>query len=420
MKTVAIYNLKGGVGKTTTAINLSFLAAQSGLRVLLWDLDPQAASSFAFRIRPHVSGFGKRSLETGDVLSAAVKQTDYPNLCVLPADFAYHKLDRYLYDLGNPQRLLSGLLAKLGRDFDVVFLDCPAGYSRLAEGVLTTADAIVCPTLPTVLSLRTVAQLAGQAARFRSRAALLSVLSMVDRRKTLHRRSYELASAHPDIFLSTEVPYASVVEQMAARRTPLPVFAAREPAARAFAQIFAELRARLEQDADHPPERPWDEVLHVVETMIEQLEATERPSDETRVAPMDAGSSSPQIHADIVHRFDTDQQDLERCSLALELRERHGGEFIVVARSARNGAGLQGGHADARIDRSWTVQILAGEMSPLEALERRIGSPQPRTVEQIRAAAGGRPLQRVNTCRSAEVIVEEIAPAGALVPPSAA
>ena len=57
MSVIAVYNMKGGVGKTTTAINLSYLCAAAGQRTLLWDLDPQAASSFAFRIRPHVEGF---------------------------------------------------------------------------------------------------------------------------------------------------------------------------------------------------------------------------------------------------------------------------------------------------------------------------------------------------------------------------
>ena len=96
MSVVAIYNMKGGVGKTTTAVNLSYLAAAAGQRALLWDLDPQAASSFAFRVRPRVAGFGKKSLESGQALAAAIKETDYSNLDLLPADFAYRKLDRLL------------------------------------------------------------------------------------------------------------------------------------------------------------------------------------------------------------------------------------------------------------------------------------------------------------------------------------
>src|SRR4249920_318060 len=154
MKTIAIYNTKGGVGKTTTAVNLSYLAARSGLRVLLWDLDPQAASTFAFRIQPHVSGLEKRSLENGHALRAAIKQTDYDNLYLLPADFAYHKLDRWLGSLGDPGRLLNSLLATISHDFDIVILDCPAGYSRLTEAILAAADAIVSPTIPNLLSLR--------------------------------------------------------------------------------------------------------------------------------------------------------------------------------------------------------------------------------------------------------------------------
>ncbi len=101
MSVVAVYNMKGGVGKTTTAVNLSYLAAAAGQRTLLWDLDPQAASSFAFRVRPRVAGFGKKSLESGHSLAAAIKETDYHNLDLLPADFAYRRLDRCSVNLAS-------------------------------------------------------------------------------------------------------------------------------------------------------------------------------------------------------------------------------------------------------------------------------------------------------------------------------
>src|SRR5262249_4840735 len=221
MRSIAIYNLKGGVGKTTTAVNLSYLAAEPHRRVLLWDLDPQAASTFAFRIRPHVSEFTKRSLENGKALSAAIKQTDYDNLYLLPADFAYHKLDRLLGSLGNPGRVLTSLLATIGEDFDLVFLDCPAGFSRLAEAILAAANAIVVPAIPTALSIRMVAELVRQAEWSRSRSSLAAVLNMVDRRRPLHRRACELAAGHPELFLSPQIPYARLLEQISARRLPL-------------------------------------------------------------------------------------------------------------------------------------------------------------------------------------------------------
>ncbi|HJZ75209.1 MAG TPA: ParA family protein [Vicinamibacterales bacterium] len=400
MRSIAIYNLKGGVGKTTTAVNLSYLAAEPHRRVLLWDLDPQAASTFAFRIRPHVSEFTKRSLENGKALSAAIKQTDYDNLYLLPADFAYHKLDRLLGSLGNPGRVLTSLLATIGEDFDLVFLDCPAGFSRLAEAILAAANAIVVPAIPTVLSIRMVAELVRQAEWSRSRSSLAAVLNMVDRRRPLHRRACELAAEHPELFLSAEIPYASIVEQIAARRMPIAVAAAHTTAARAFAEIWGELQTRLSRTEDDREPRRWASVLSGIESLIARLESTERPL----TVPAFTSAARDEAVFEVVHRFDTENRDLERHGHRVELRERAGGEFIVVARSEERG------RAEARIDRSSTVRILAGEVSPLNALERGIGSPAPPAVEHVREAAKGQQLRRVDTCRSGAAVASETTP----------
>ena len=127
MSIVAVYNLKGGVGKTTTAVNLSYLAAAAGRRTLLWDLDPQAhpaSRSASSRMSPDLRG-GSR----GRTLATAIKGTTIDSLDLLPADFAYRKLDRLLVGVGKP-RPGGGtdLLNALGRDYDVVLLDCPQGF----------------------------------------------------------------------------------------------------------------------------------------------------------------------------------------------------------------------------------------------------------------------------------------------------
>jgi cellulose biosynthesis protein BcsQ len=434
--------MKGGVGKTTAAVNLSYFAAASGRRTLLWDLDPQAASSFALRVEARVDGFGKASLEGGQALGAAIKETDHHNLHLLPADFAYRKFDRFLSSLGKPKRLVTSLVEAVGRDFDVVFLDCPAGFSLLTEGIFAAADVLLVPTIPTVLSLRTLATVVRWAGRSNSPARLAAFLSMVDRRKTLHRRTCELAGAESEVFLGGQIPYASVVEQMAVRRLPLGVFAARDSATTAFAQIWMELAARIEAEGgegvkDH---ESWIPRRRTVERLIARLEPSDdQPSpDSSPVSTGDQQPRRPRLLADsssgspravalylarkndgagagdatIIHSFDTEHHDVVESGYVLELHERPGNLVILAAPCRGDGVIDSTGRAQAQIDSSWAVQILSGELSPVEALERRLGQPGPRALEVIRAAVGGRRLRRTGTC------VAGSREASAIVPPS--
>jgi len=401
MSVVAVYNMKGGVGKTTTAVNLSYLAAASGQRVLLWDLDPQGAASFSFRVRPRVADFGRKSLERVETLNAAIRETDYPNLDVLPADFAYRKFDRLLECLGRPARVVGTLLDSIARDYDIVLLDCPAGFSLLIEGVFGTVDAVLVPTIPTVLSLRTVARIVKWAYRSDSPATLTAFLSMVDRRKGLHRRACEWAARHPDVFLAEQIPYASVVEQMTVQRKPLAVFAARDAATIAFGRMWTEADQRLRhsEDAGEPARNRWGKLLKAIESLLAELEMTDgqhgpspRFDVRTRSASAPSGGGPRPMH--VVHTFDTEHRELQQRGHVLELREREGRSLVVIARCRGVGSGPTS-QAEAQIDGSWARQILAGEMSPLAALDRRLGRPGPAPVEDIRKIIGENRLQRI-------------------------
>lgn len=85
MKIIASYNIKGGVGKTATAVNLAYLAAAQGLRTLVWDLDPQGAASFYFRIKPRVKKGARGLIEKKRALDEVIKSTDYARLDLIPA-----------------------------------------------------------------------------------------------------------------------------------------------------------------------------------------------------------------------------------------------------------------------------------------------------------------------------------------------
>jgi cellulose biosynthesis protein BcsQ len=101
MRILATYNIKGGVGKTATAVNLAFLAAREGFRTLLWDLDPQGAASFYCRIKPRIEGGVKELLRGERELAAVVHATPYEGLDLVPADFSYRHMDIALADKKN-------------------------------------------------------------------------------------------------------------------------------------------------------------------------------------------------------------------------------------------------------------------------------------------------------------------------------
>ncbi|MBV9002333.1 MAG: AAA family ATPase, partial [Solirubrobacterales bacterium] len=122
---LASYNIKGGVGKTSAAVNLAYLAARDGATTLLWDLDPQGASTYLLRVRPKVKGGGRRLVRGKTDATARIKGTDYERLDLLPADFSYRHMDLHLDAAKRPTRRLARVLAPLAPDYDYVFLDCP-------------------------------------------------------------------------------------------------------------------------------------------------------------------------------------------------------------------------------------------------------------------------------------------------------
>lgn len=234
MPTIAVYSLKGGVGKTTLAVNLAWCSATlSARRTLLWDLDPQAASTF---LLGEPKGKDRaQAIFTRDVDPArSAHPSRVANLDLIDADASLRNLDLLFHEIDKKKRLAK-LLAGVARNYDHVLLDCPPGLTPTAEQVIRAADLIVVPVVPSPLSERAFAEMA----QHLGKTEILPVLTMVDRRRALHR---EAIARHPDWPV---VPMASVIETMAAKRMPVGAFAPRTPAAAAFAGLWQAIERRL-------------------------------------------------------------------------------------------------------------------------------------------------------------------------------
>jgi cellulose biosynthesis protein BcsQ len=239
---LATYNIKGGVGKTSAAVNLAYLAGRDGFRTLLWDLDPQGASTYLFRVKPKVRGGGKKLVTLKSPVESLIKGTDHRGLDLLPADFSYRHMDLALDRFKRPTRRLARVLEPLREDYDYLFLDCPPSISLVSESVFEAADALLVPIIPATLSSRTLHQLE---ALVDGGPRLLAFFSMVDGRKKLHREVMDILRAQHRSVLDAAIPASADVERMGLRRDVLPAFAPRGRATAAYEALWADVRASL-------------------------------------------------------------------------------------------------------------------------------------------------------------------------------
>jgi len=246
VKIIASYNIKGGIGKTATTVNLAYLAAREGARTLVWDLDPQGAASFYFRIKPKVKKGGRGLLTRKRELDDVIKGTDYDKLDLVPADFSYRNLDLELDNFKKSDRQLRKLLKSVRYEYDYVFLDSPPSVSLVSENILKAADMILVPTIPTTLSLRTLDQIIEFCEKIDiSRSKIFMFFSMADLRKNLHKQIIESSPNKNIKSLDTIIPYASDIEQMGVHRQPVPVFARQSRSSKAYESLWEETKLSI-------------------------------------------------------------------------------------------------------------------------------------------------------------------------------
>lgn len=242
MVSLALYNLKGGVGKTAAAINLAYLAAKEGYKTLVWDLDPQGSASFYLGASNDIKNAAKKIINQELDLADAVQPTAHDNLFVVPADLSARQADVLLHERKQFKKTFAQTLGAVKKEFDVLVLDCPPGIAVLHDAVFYAADWVIMPNIPTTLSIRSyeaVLQYFGENELDSSK--LKCFFSMVDHRKNLHHEV--MHDFYKDkVFFKNYIPYLSDVEKMGVNEAPLESFAASSYAAQCYRELWKEIR----------------------------------------------------------------------------------------------------------------------------------------------------------------------------------
>lgn len=245
MTSIALYNLKGGVGKTAGCVNLAWNAAAQGSKVLVMDLDPQGSASFYFKQEGKLRHSFKKMLQGEADVAGSIVATEFDNIDLIPADFSNRHLDTLLDGLKQSKKRFRSLLAQVQGLYDYLFIDCPPGLGTLSEGVFASADYIVLPTIPTTLSLRTYEMVLEFFEQNKlDPSCIRCYFSMVDIRKNLHNET--LAAYYRNKrFLKHYIPYLSTVEKMGTQLAPVGWYAPHSYAAQCFADVWKELKKSI-------------------------------------------------------------------------------------------------------------------------------------------------------------------------------
>ncbi len=249
---IALCNQKGGVGKTTTTINLGAALADYGRRVLIVDFDPQGAASVGLGTSPHELERTVYNLlmERGASLADVVRPTPVEGLDLLPANIDLSAAEVQLVGEVARESILSRVLRPAEQDYDVILVDCQPSLGLLTVNALTAAHGVLIPLECEFFALRGVALLVETVEKVRDRLnprlQVDGILATMHDPRTLHSREV-LARVHEafgDQLLHTVIGRTVKFPDSSVAAEPITSYAPSHPGAAAYRQLARELVAR--------------------------------------------------------------------------------------------------------------------------------------------------------------------------------